>query len=118
MVICRMSAREKFWHLTSIPLAAMGGKRYIGFTYELRPNFEYFLSCGIPGKLKGERYKKNPKLVREFVQKQVRYEAPGRFIVFSRWDKLSEEDNPDVVIFFSPPDVLSGIFTLAGYDEA
>lgn len=30
------------------------------------PNFEYFLSCGIPGKLEGERYKKTPELVRSW----------------------------------------------------
>ena len=27
----------------------LGGKRYTGFSSHLRPNFEYFLSCGIPG---------------------------------------------------------------------
>ncbi len=34
-----------------------GGKRYSGFSKKLRPKFEYFLSCGIPGELEGERYK-------------------------------------------------------------
>jgi hypothetical protein len=29
----------------------------IGFTQELRPNFEFFLTCGIPGEMEGERYK-------------------------------------------------------------
>ncbi len=44
--------------------------------------------------------------------------APGRFIVFKRWDKLDASDNPEVVVFFAPPDVLSGLFTLASYDES
>ena len=35
-----------------------GGKRYLGYTRELRPNFEYFLSCGLKGETEGERYKK------------------------------------------------------------
>ncbi|MFH1123174.1 MAG: hypothetical protein V1758_05880, partial [Pseudomonadota bacterium] len=30
-----------------------GGKRYLGFTQVMRPNFEYFLSCGIPGEMEG-----------------------------------------------------------------
>lgn len=34
-----------------------GGKRYTGFTPKLRPRFEYFLSCGIPGEMEGERYR-------------------------------------------------------------
>jgi hypothetical protein len=27
-----------------------GAKRYLGYTETIRPNFEYFLSCGIPGR--------------------------------------------------------------------
>jgi len=79
-------------------------------------NFEYFLSCGIPGRLEGERYKKTPELVKDFIGKAPKFEAPGKFIVFKRWDKLQEPDEPDVVIFFAPPDVLSGLFTLANFD--
>jgi uncharacterized protein (DUF169 family) len=94
-----------------------GGKRYFGFTQEIAPNFEYFLSCGIPGKLEGERYKKTPQLVREAMKKSPQFRAPARYILFKRWDKLNESDHPKVVIFFAPPDVLSGLFTLANYDE-
>lgn len=94
-----------------------GGKRYLGFVRELRLNFEYFLSCGIPGKMEGERYKKSPELVKEVIKKLPQFEAPGKFIVFKRWDKLDKADDPDVVIFFAPPDVLSGLFTLSNFDE-
>jgi len=95
-----------------------GGKRYLGFTEEIMPNFEYFLSCGIPGKLEGERYKKTPELVREAVNKFPIFKAPAQFIIFKRWDKLEQADHPEVVIFFAPPDVLSGLFTLTNFDEA
>jgi hypothetical protein len=95
-----------------------GGKRYLGFTNEVMPNFEYFLSCGIPGALEGERYKKTPGLVKEFERRSPPFAAPARYIVFKRWDMLGEPDDPAVVIFFSPPDVLSGLFTLANFDEA
>jgi len=95
-----------------------GGKRYLGFTQELMPNFEYFLSCGIPGKLEGERYKKSPELVKEALKKMPSFKAPAKYIVFKRWDILEAADNPEVVIFFAKPDVLSGLFTLANYDEA
>jgi uncharacterized protein (DUF169 family) len=98
-------------------LACFGGKRYLGFSQNLMPNFEYFLSCGIPGKLEGERYKKTPELVRELFSDVPTFAAPGKCIVFKRWDMLDEEDTPQVVIFFAPPDVLSGLFTLANYDE-
>jgi hypothetical protein len=41
-----------------------GGRRYAGFSGTISKNFEYFLSCGIPGIVEGERYKKSPELVR------------------------------------------------------
>ncbi len=94
-----------------------GGKRYLGFTDALMPDFEYFLSYGVPGKLEGERYKKTPEIVKETMKGWPVFQAPGRFIVFKRWDKLEEGDNPEVVIAFAKPDVLSGLFTLASFDE-
>ena len=95
-----------------------GGKRYFGFSHEIMPDFEYFLSCGIPGKLEGERYKKSPELVNEAMKRMPEFRAPARYIVFKPWDMLEERDEPDVVIFFAGPDVLSGLFTLANFDEA
>ncbi len=99
-------------------VACPGGRRYAGFSQTLRPNFEYFLSCGIPGKMDGERYKKSPELVREFLAKAPRFKAPRKYIVFKRWDQLEATDEPEVVVFFAPPDVLSGLFTLASFDTA
>ena len=96
-----------------------GGKRYLGFTENLMPNFEYFLSCGIPGELEGERYKKSPEMVKEYMKKHAPVmKAPAKYIIFKRWDMLEEADTPDVVIFYTKDDVLSGIYTLANYDEA
>jgi uncharacterized protein (DUF169 family) len=98
-------------------LGCFGGKRYLGFTQSLMSEFEYFLSCGIPGKLEGERYKKTPELVKELFNNAPTFNAPAKHVVFRRWDSLTDEEEPQVVIFFAPPDVLSGLFTLANYDE-
>jgi uncharacterized protein (DUF169 family) len=95
-----------------------GGKRYSGFSHTLRPNFEYFLSCGIPGEMEGERYKKTPELVKEFLKTHPPFEAPAKYLVFKRWDKLSQTDEPLAVVFFATADVLSGLFTLANFDSA
>lgn len=102
----------------TVPCA--GGRRSLGFTQELHPQFEYFLSCGIPGKLEGERYKKSPELVREMLSNQPGFEAPGNFIVFSRLDLLAraQEPEPAVAVFFATCDVLAGLFTLVNYDRA
>jgi uncharacterized protein (DUF169 family) len=98
-------------------IGCFGGKRYLGFTKRMMPNFEYFLSCGIPGEVEGERYKKSPEMVKEALEILPPFRAPERYIVFKRWDMLDESDEPAVVIFFAKADVLSGLFTLANYDE-
>ncbi len=94
-----------------------GGKRYTGFSSEISPTFEFFLSCGIPGKLEGERYKKSPEIVREMMWIAPKFDAPAPLLVFKRFDMLEEADEPEAVVFFAAPDVLSGLFTLANYDE-
>jgi uncharacterized protein (DUF169 family) len=98
-------------------IGCFGGKRYVGFSEKIMPRFEYFLSCGIPGRLEGERYKKTPEMVKEMMKYMPEFKTPGRFIVFKRWDMLEESDDPAVVIFFAKADVLSGVYTLANYDE-
>ena len=104
--------------LNADSIECLGGRRYLGFAESIRPDFEYFLSCGIPGKIEGERYKKSPELVKEIMKNWPSFRAPKSFVIFKRWDDLTEEDNPEVVIFFAQPDVLSGLFTLMNFDES
>lgn len=98
-------------------LGCGGARRYFGFSDEISEDFDYFLSCGIPGKLEGERYKKTPGHVRELTANAPRFTTPSKYILFKRWDQLLPGDEPEAVIFFAPPDVLSGLFTLANFDE-
>jgi len=96
-----------------------GARRYLGFADRVEmPDFEHFLSCGIPGKVEGERYKKSPDLVRESLKMASPFRAPKPFIVFKRWDRLSEADDPEVVVFLADIDTIAGLFTLANFDEA
>jgi uncharacterized protein (DUF169 family) len=95
-----------------------GAKRFLGFDDIIRPNFEYFLSCGIENEMEGERYIRTPELVKEMTKNQKKLKIRGKYIVFRRWDNLTENDNPDVVIFFATPDILSGLFTLANFDQS
>jgi hypothetical protein len=119
-LICAL-ARVREGHSLAFDVEAVacgGGKHYLGFVPELRPGFEHFLSCGIPGEMEGERYKKSPELVKALMGNMAPFEAPAPYLIFKRWDRLEAGDEPAVVVFFAPPDVLSGLFTLAGYAEA
>jgi hypothetical protein len=98
-------------------VSCMGGKRYSGYNSEMRPTFRYFLSCGIEGKERGERYKISPEVVDESLKILKLLPTANRNLIFKRWDKLTESDNPDVVIFFAQGEALSGLFTLANFDR-
>ena len=97
-------------------ITCSGAKRYLGYTDRMRPGFEHFLSCG-NDQMEGERYISTPEMVREIMNSQRSLPIEGRNIVFKRWDNLEEDDYPDVVIFFARPDTLSGLFTLANFDQ-
>jgi uncharacterized protein (DUF169 family) len=47
-------------------IGCRGGKRYTGFTEEIIPQFEHFLSCGIPGSSKVNVIKKLRKSSRKW----------------------------------------------------
>jgi len=97
-------------------LVCGGAKRSLGYIDKMRPGFEFFLSCGNEN-IEGERYLRNPELVRKFLGNQRKIPAEHLNIVFKRWDKLTVEDEPLVVIFFAQADVISGLFTLANFDQ-
>ena len=93
-----------------------GGAYYMGLLESPRPNIEYFLSCGIPGEMEGERYIKTPELAKEYFGKMKPRPAPATYCVFKPFEQFQEKDKkPEVVVFFSSPDILSGLFTLTNY---
>jgi len=92
-----------------------GGAYYMGFLESPRPNIEYFLSCGIPGEMEGERYIKTPELAREFFGRMKPRPTPASYCVFKPIENFEGDEKPEVVIFFAPPDILSGLFTLTNY---
>ena len=118
---CLICELAKIWKgqsacYTGETLKCGGAKRYLGYAPGMRENFEYFLSCGIPGEMECERYKQSPEIVLETQKLLHILPSKDKYVIFKRWDNLGETDEPEVVIFFATPDVLSGLFTLANFD--
>lgn len=118
-IVCELAivrkGRPLAWNVQSIGCG--GARRYLGFTDTMRKDFEFFLSHGIPGKMEGERYIKTPEMVKEIMTNMRCIPARGKYIVFKRFDQLTPEEEPVAVVFFAKPDVLSGLFTLANFDQ-
>lgn len=119
-MICQLGRARKgktaIFDARSITCA--GGRTYAGFPHEPIPGFEYFLSYGKEGVVRGERYKKNPEIVNAWRANAPKMPLHGKEIVFRRFDTLTNADNPEIVIFFARGEVLSGLFTLANYDRS
>jgi hypothetical protein len=98
-------------------LSCSGAQFYLGYTTERRPEFRYFISYGKPG-VEGERYKQSPEIVDQMDRHRGQIPAEGKCYTFKRWDRLTESDTPEVAIFFARPEVISGLFTLANFDQS
>ena len=95
-----------------------GGLMYTGYSAERPPNFRYFLSHGKERVVEGERYKQSPEIVDAWERLIPPFSSQGKHLVFTRWDQLTEGDNPAAVIFFTRAEVMSGLFTLANFDRS
>jgi hypothetical protein len=95
-----------------------GGLYFLGYDPNRSENFRYFLSAGKPGVVEGERYKRTPEIVDQWSANHDVLPAEGKCYTFKRWDKMTPVDNPEGVIFFARPEILSALFTLANFDQA
>lgn len=110
--------KGQFLAFNATNIGCGGGLRYCGFSDNLRPGFEFFLSYGIEGKMEGERYKKDPETVLELMKNAPSMKAPAKWLIAKPFEKLEIEDNPEIILFFASPDVLAGLFTLANFDRS
>lgn len=64
-----------------------------------------------------EKYKKNPDITNKSISLINAQLNKKPFINFLRVDKLEDFDDAEGLIFFADPDVVSGLFTWANYDQ-
>lgn len=108
--------RGETLRMQATSVCCRGGRRYLGFSDKMFPDFECFLAHDEAGE--GERYKQSPRLAAECIGQLPVLPLKGKNLLFKRWDCLDGTDNPEAVIFFAPADVISGLFTLACFDNA
>ncbi len=75
---------------------------------------EYYVSNGFEGTpMQGERYMPNPDAMREMLHKVDPREAPAKYCVFKPLSQFTEGEEPEFIIFFVRPEILTGLFTQA-----
>jgi uncharacterized protein (DUF169 family) len=65
----------------------------------------------------GEGYRKNPEMVRKFVEYLPITEVPTRYVVFKPLAAVTAEEKPESVVFLANPDQLSALLILANYSR-
>jgi len=91
-------------------LGCFGSFLPFGFETEVSDDVKHYV-CNV------ERVKKSFAHLESVYEHRPPKQAPGKYLVFKRWDTLEEEDDPQVVFFFANLDVISGLHALANFDS-
>ncbi len=65
----------------------------------------------------GERFYKNPEVTRKWVESLPMTDVPTEYVVFKPWELVTEQDNPELIIFFANADQLSALVVMADYNR-
>ncbi len=91
----------------------LGGAFFLGFNKPQLETIVHYVSTGIPGVVEGERYLDSPELTRRFYQELDPEPAPARFCVFKPLSSFAPGEQPQLVMCFDRPEVISGLHQLA-----
>ena len=81
----------------------------------MKPNLrfiEHYVTTGFEGTpIHGERYLPSPEAMRTFLKTVDPRKASGKYCIFKPLSQFSDAEEPEFVIFFARPEVLTGLFT-------
>jgi uncharacterized protein (DUF169 family) len=107
-------ARKKYCsaHISTEEYGCPGGVFYCSM---MKPNLrfiEHYVTTGFEGTpIHGERYLPSPESMRKFLGKVDPRKAPAKYCIFKPLSQFSDNEDPEFIIFFARPEVLSGLFT-------
>lgn len=96
---------------TGLPCSAF----YLGYTDWIFDGIEKFLSNECVWGREPERFIKNPEMAKEFVESYVPESHRKGAIVFKPLELFTEEEQPELVIFFVNADQISALQYLIGF---
>ncbi|MDP4180246.1 MAG: DUF169 domain-containing protein [Bacillota bacterium] len=96
-----------------------GCKFAFGFAQKLCGFNHYYLSTGVPGFNKGERYVRRPEDAARYFSKPLEGRIPkGKYLIFDRLENaLDKKVDIELVIFVVNPELLAGLVTLARFSS-
>jgi hypothetical protein len=67
--------------------------------------------------LEGERFYKTPELARKWVDSLPMTDVSTDYVVFKPWEQVTEQDEPDLIVFFANADQLSALVVMADFNR-
>ena len=99
-------------YISSEEYGCPGGVFYCSM---MKPNLrfiEHYVTTGFSGTpIHGERYLPSPEAMRKFLSTVDPRKAPAKYCIFKPLSLFTDSEEPEFVIFFARPEVLSGLFT-------
>ena len=116
VALIKAAANGKIAAATNATTMCIGGKAGLGFQPYEHGWIEYFLSTGNDQIPHSEYYKKTPELAKIFTETIPCVTAP-KCLVLKPLNMVSEDEKVECIIFIVNADQLSGLVTLANYDQ-
>jgi uncharacterized protein (DUF169 family) len=104
--------RHRAAYISANAYGCPGGVFYCSM---MKPNLkfiEHYVTTGYPGTpMHGERYLPTPEAMRNFLATVDPRKAPAEYCIFKPLPLFADNEEPEFIIIFARPEVLSGLFT-------
>ena len=92
-----------------------GGAFWLGFLKPQTETIIHYVSTGIHNRMEGEFYCDSPDNLRQIFDYVDPRPASHKYCVFKFLSRFTNDENPELVTFFSRPESLSGLHQLAAF---
>jgi uncharacterized protein (DUF169 family) len=92
-----------------------GAAFWLGFNKPQVETIIAYVSSGIPDRMEGEHYCESPDALRQIFEFVDPPAAPKRYCVLKSLTSFADEEDPELVIFFTRPEALCGLHQLAAF---
>lgn len=113
--VWRARKKQSVAYFSAEQFGCAGGAFWLGFNKPQAETIINYVSTGIPNWTEGERYCDSPDALRRIFDDIDPRPAPQKYCVIKPLSKLSNDEVPELVVFFTRPESLSGLHQLAAF---